>query len=197
MWDAQTQTLDADGIRKIRIIRDQKPVPYSAVVKAWRDDQEFRAFFISLIAKAPFPACYWETPPVTTATFDQQFKFVLVDSPELRDVRADPHAFAGHFESSGAIDNVVSFWNLGKDALLVAPCPLEDASACAHLADFTRNAPLEQQHALWKRIGIAVEEQLSDRPLWLSTAGTGIYWLHVRLDSRPKYYTYQPYRVAR
>ena len=152
---------------------------------------------MSLIAKAPFPACYWETPPVSTATFDQQFEFVLVDSSQLRDVRADSVTFAGHFESSGASDNVVSFWNLGNDAMLVAPCPLEHDSPYAHLADFTRNAPLEQQHALWKRVGIEVDKQLSDRPLWLSTAGTGIFWLHVRLDSRPKYYTYQSYREAR
>ncbi|MGI9175867.1 MAG: DUF6940 family protein [Rhodothermales bacterium] len=24
--------------------------------------------------------------------------------------------------------------------------------------------------------------------MWLSTAGGGVSWLHVRLDSRPKYY---------
>jgi hypothetical protein len=43
---------------------------------------------------------------------------------------------------------------------------------------------------------MAVDEQLGEQPLWLSTAGTGIFWLHVRLDSRPKYYTYQPYRES-
>jgi len=137
MWDAQIQTFDGDRIQKITITENKEPVPYSAVVQAWRGNQEFRAFFISLIAKAPFPACYWETPPVTKVTFDQQFEFVLVDSSQLRDVRADPVTFAGHFESSGVIDAVVSFWNLGKDALLVTPCPLDDDSAYAHLADFT------------------------------------------------------------
>ena len=30
--------------------------------------------------------------------------------------------------------------------------------------------------------------------LWLSTAGLGVYWLHLRLDTRPKYYSFQPYR---
>ncbi len=33
-------------------------------------------------------------------------------------------------------------------------------------------------------------------PLWLSTAGGGVAWLHVRLDSRPKYYGYSPYKTA-
>jgi hypothetical protein len=31
-------------------------------------------------------------------------------------------------------------------------------------------------------------------PEWLSTAGAGVSWLHVRLDDRPKYYGYAPYR---
>jgi hypothetical protein len=26
--------------------------------------------------------------------------------------------------------------------------------------------------------------------------GIGIYWLHLRLDTKPKYYTYTPYREA-
>ena len=32
------------------------------------------------------------------------------------------------------------------------------------------------------------------RPVWLSTAGAGVSWLHVRLDDRPKYYGCGPYR---
>jgi hypothetical protein len=42
--------------------------------------------------------------------------------------------------------------------------------------------------------GAAVAARLSARPLWLSTSGLGVAWLHVRLDSRPKYYSYAPYR---
>ena len=30
-------------------------------------------------------------------------------------------------------------------------------------------------------------------PTWVSTAGGGVAWLHVRLDSAPKYYTHRPY----
>jgi len=37
--------------------------------------------------------------------------------------------------------------------------------------------------------------RLSSRPVWLSTAGGGVSWLHVRLDDRPKYYHHAAYRV--
>jgi hypothetical protein len=44
-----------------------------------------------------------------------------------------------------------------------------------------------------------MSEKLKERPtekIWMSTCGTGVYWLHLRLDSKPKYYTYAPYREA-
>ena len=68
--------------------------------------------------------------------------------------------------------------------------------AYGHLAAFVREAPREQVHALWARVGELVLERVSNVPLWLSTAGGGVAWLHVRLDSRPKYYTHAPYRRA-
>jgi hypothetical protein len=32
------------------------------------------------------------------------------------------------------------------------------------------------------------------RPLWLSTAGGGVDWVHMRLDDQPKYYRHLPWR---
>ena len=39
-----------------------------------------------------------------------------------------------------------------------------------------------------------MEKRISDRAVWLSTAGAGVPALHMRLDDRPKYYHYDPYR---
>ena len=93
---------------------------------------------------------------------------------------------------------VAGFWNLGGDAFLVAPCPRAPPGAYphayAHLAAFARTAPADQQQAFWRAVGAAVAENLAERPLWVSTNGLGVAWLHVRLDEWPKYYTYEPYR---
>ena len=48
--------------------------------------------------------------------------------------------------------------------------------------------------ALWQVVGEAMERRLGTEPVWLSTAGAGVSWLHVRLDDRPKYYGHAPYR---
>jgi hypothetical protein len=62
------------------------------------------------------------------------------------------------------------------------------------LAAFIRRAPRTQVHDLWRVVGATMEGQLSAMPVWLSTAGMGVSWLHIRLDSRPKYYGFRPYR---
>lgn len=49
---------------------------------------------------------------------------------------------------------------------------------------------------LWRCVAETMLRRLSGRPLWLSTAGAGVAWLHVRVDPVPKYYAYPPYRVA-
>ena len=46
------------------------------------------------------------------------------------------------------------------------------------------------------RAAMAVDELLEEQPkVWLSTSGLGVYWLHVRLDSRPKYYQFKEFAV--
>ena len=46
----------------------------------------------------------------------------------------------------------------------------------------------------WFHIGAALERQLGAQPIWLSTSGLGVFWLHISLDSWPKYFTHEPYR---
>ena len=37
----------------------------------------------------------------------------------------------------------------------------------------------------------------NNEPIWFSTSGSGVAWLHFRLDSRPKYYTYKPFKIEK
>src|SRR5262249_13567392 len=123
------------------------------------------------------------------------FEFVILDSPGLAR-SPDKNAFSEHFGSE-VEGGVVEFPNLGKDAIMVVPCPIAVPSAYGHLAAFVRQAPEAQQHALWQLVGSAMQRRLSTKPVWLSTAGAGVSWLHVRLDDRPKYYGHAPYREVR
>lgn len=193
-WATQTESLEGGRVRRHTLDRDGRALSLAEVMEAWQRDEDFRGWFVALLAAAPFAAFFWETPPATRSSVDRAFEFVLVDSPALAGLRADPRDFADQFAAAGPHEPVVSFPNLGGDAFLVAPCPRAPLSAYAHLAAFAREAPDHQQHALWQAVATALAAQLEERPLWLSTAGLGVAWLHVRLDSFPKYYTFDPYR---
>lgn len=194
MWSTRSEKLGPDRGSRFTIYLNWRPATFAEVLRGWIEDKEFRAMFSSLLADTRFSAFRWEAPPVTTATVRQHFEFVLLDSPALARV-ADPRAFAEYFVGSGDL-GVVVFPNIGRDAVMVVPAPIAATSCYAHLAAFVRGAPEWQQHALWRAVGEAMTARVGSRPLWLSTAGAGVSWLHVRLDDRPKYYGYVPYRTA-
>ena len=169
-------------------------LPSRRLLCAWQGDDGFRSLFNDALADSPFAAFRWETPPVTQATLARPFEFVLLDSPGLAR-RPDSEAFAEYFGGAGEAE-VVVFPNLGGDAIMVVPCPVAAPSAYGHLGAFVRGVPDRQRHALWQSIGQAMERRIGARPVWLSTAGAGVSWLHVRLDDRPKYYGFGPYKQA-
>lgn len=194
MWTARRTPIEGRRALEIAIERAGAPVPAADVLGLWQRDEAFRDFFRGLLADAPFAAYKWETPAVTAQTVGRPFTCVLLESLSL-DVAPDPDPFAEHF-GAAAGEQVLTFANLGGDAVLVVPTPEGPPEAYPHLAVFCREAPEEQQHRLWQAVGAAMERRIGARPVWLSTAGGGVAWVHVRLDDRPKYYGYGPYRDA-
>jgi len=192
MWSTRKTLLPGGRVLKCSIGLGSSPLSYASVLDRWQNDAGFRKHFIQTLAKAPFSAFRWETPPVTNGSMNQPFEFVLLDSPGLV-TRPDPRAFSEHFRAAQA-GGIVEFSNLGGDAVLVVPCPDDRPLDYAHLAAFLRHAPVEQQHALWQAVAAAMQRRLGARPVWLSSAGGGVAWLHLRLDDRPKYYGYAAYR---
>jgi hypothetical protein len=109
--------------------------------------------------------------------------------------KPDPAAFGERFRERPELA-VLEFANLGGDAVMVVPRPLGRPDVYGHLAAFVRGAPEVQRTLLWQAVGRALARRVSATPVWLSTAGAGVPWLHVRLDDRPKYYGFEPYRRA-
>lgn len=160
------------------------------VLTSWANDAAFARSFSEAIAATPYEAVYFETPCLTTDTLSQPFECVLLDGAPLAAVEADPAPFRAQLQGS---DPVVTFENLGRDALLVAPTPVQGVD-CAHLAAFLRTAGDSQIAALWRAVALAALSVVGTTPRWISTAGLGVSWLHVRIDSAPKYYRHRPYR---
>jgi hypothetical protein len=190
MWTVQREQLEPVGTLRLRFLAGEDCLSYGGFLHALAEDESFRETIQEEMRAAPFVAFRWETPPLTSANIDQPFECLLHDSPGL-DVRADSTDFKAYFQSSVG---VVSFQNLGADALLIVPCPISKSANYSHIGAFHRSAPHSQQHAFWIAVAQTVLARVDPRPLWLSTAGGGVDWLHMRLDDRPKYYRYIPWQ---
>lgn len=192
VWSATTERIRKG--RRVAIRQGAEPVSFRRYLDLLADDGDFAAWYGDFLGNVQYEAFFWEHPPICKANIDAPAEFVLIDSPALAGLRADPAPFRSCLESGEAI---VAFPSLGGDAILIAPAPAEPLCACAHLAAFVRHAPESLNAALWRETGRRVRDSLGDRGLWLSTSGLGVAWLHVRLDSCPKYYQHLPYRETR
>jgi hypothetical protein len=195
MWKSHVHQVSPQ-ITRTALTDDSGALSFRQVVELWQVSEEFRTFFTAAITESSFDAFFWETPPVMEATLERPFEFVLVASESLARLRPDPSPFQSHFASQRS-EPVLTFPNLGGDALLVVPAPVvdKDKGCYTHLARFLHDAPRTQVDAFWRSVGRAMQDRISIDPVWLSTAGMGVSWLHLRLDSRPKYYRYEPYKT--
>jgi hypothetical protein len=192
-WQARatTHSASADVVRVHT--SDDVVLTRSEVLTLLVADADFRELITSSLAGARFESFFWETPPWTKSTMQRPFEFVLVNAPALSTITADADSFRTRFIPD---EDTATFSNLTGDAVLVVPCPRGPHPAYAHLASFVRHAPHAQVLELWRALANAIEQRLSDKPMWVSTAGLGVSWLHLRLDARPKYYRHSPYKQA-
>ncbi len=191
MWSTVQEAVAQPTGIKFKLLLDGSPMSFADVLAGWRTDAAFRDFYLAMLTAVSYPAIFWEMPPITKNTLNQPYEFVAIDSPSLARVPTNIRPFAGQL-SRQPEQSVISFHNLGRDAFLVVPQRL--SGDYPHLMAFLQTASMAQQHELLRVLGTAVFANLSDQPMWISTSGLGVYWLHVRLDSRPKYYTHLPYR---
>jgi hypothetical protein len=189
MFISKTTEIAENQQIKYELYQDEEQLRYDDFLSQLLENDAFRSFWIRLLREVPFNAYHWETPPVSIANKSQPFEFVVSSTPGI-DLPPNYSPFEQYFRSG---DKVAVFDNLGGDAKLVAPVPPEEEQNYSHIGTYTKNSSEQEQHALWQKVGQRTQQKISGQPLWLNTAGGGVAWLHVRLDSRPKYYRYQPY----
>ncbi len=192
MWEARKQLI-LSGVR-YELFEDDSPLSFRKIFSLLETNLGFVQWYSDTLAASPFAAFFWEHPPLTSERFDGDAEFVLIESASLAKMEPDSGPFEQHFAGQLESD-VITFPNLLGDAVLVVPRPIAAIGAYPHLATFVRNAPNSQVAALWNATGKALRETLNPRPTWLSTAGLGVSWLHLRLDAYPKYYRYEPYKA--
>jgi len=184
--------LDGGRVLHHQVLRDGVPISWRDLIDTLGWDGHARLSLSAAITDAPFGEVFFETPVLTGERLDTPAEFVLVEA-DLRS-EPDPSAFDEHLEVVGVGEvPVKTFVNLGGDATLVVPTPMSDDARRNYLRSFLRTAPKMQVHSFWAAVALAMQQRIGDSPVWVSTSGGGVPWLHLRLDDRPKYYTYRPY----
>lgn len=195
----QTEHGQLDGMTgslflKYQVLHSSTGEPVS--MKQWAESlsSDYESFN-TILSSCPFEAFFWECAPTTDGS--NRMIFVLVNAPGLAQfarTSPDRYSFREHFALHSEF--VAVFPSLGKDALLLAPNP-QSPQDFTDIAYFARRASTEQRKAFYQRLSTVLQEQIihtNRKPLWLSTSGMGIAWMHIRFDSRPKYYIYTPFR---
>lgn len=197
----------AGSVLKFRAVRvnGDAPLSWREVLQLWAESNNpFLSAFRRTLECCPFEDFFLECRPVSDRTADEPFEFVLIDAHgdlQHRQQQVSCDQFKEHLDTAHAHHKLATdFVNLRRDARLVVPTRLTRTCrhVYGHIACFTRGADWAQQVELWRMVSSAVEAALRSSPhamLWLNTDGTGVPWLHVRLDQQPKYIKHHPYRA--
>lgn len=133
---------------------------------------------------------YLEMPQIRSR--DQDFQFALVPTNDFLGIGPESDKFQQI--KTVAKDAVMEVKSLSGDPLVIPTLPSGFNANYAHLAVFTLTAPDAVWNQLWAQVATTLGRVLSQGPVYLSTHGTGVYWLHIRFDPKPKYYSYAKFK---
>ena len=194
-WRSKFEKLSETTTRVTITDLSGQPLSFQNWFEQIASDAKFGFWFTDQLVNINGTRFHWELPQLTTHTIDQDFECAVVVNDSFIRMKPDPYTFANQFNQSQPEYSVIGFPNLSADAYLLAPLPLSGETDCyTHLAIFLSEAPRQQVAEFWQKVGAIALERLSDVPYWLSTAGMGVAWLHLRFDSQPKYYRHEAYQ---
>ena len=177
---------------RFKILKSETLISFQEVFKLWESDLGFIDFYVQSLKDFGFKAFFWEHPGLTSTTIDRPYECILQKSRTLDSRTINEQAFADYLHSQNGAED---FLNLGKNARLVMPTKQSVADIYKHLGSFLINAQPSQIHDFFNKIGAIVPKEIEKHPMiWLNTAGMGVIWLHVRMDTRPKYYKTKNYK---
>jgi hypothetical protein len=179
-------------VTRIKIEQANKLLTFREVFNYWQNSTEFIEFYINSLIAVNYDEFFWEHPALKEEYLDKPYEFIVQKSTSFSRRKVDKNAFSDYINSD---KQVAVFDNLGRNAKLIVPTKKSPIDTYKHMGNFIRNAEKKQIQEQFKQLSKAILSELKrDRLIWVSTAGLGVIWLHMRLDSRPKYYRTNSYK---
>ena len=138
--------------------------------------------------KKPF---FYETSCISKK-MNEKYKEKFIETNKFNRVKQNHSVFEKNIKKSKN-KNVISFYNLSKTSLLIVPYPKKNKDKTYKnyktLKNFIDNSSEEQQIKFWKKVASGIKRMLKKNDkIWVSTHGLGVPYLHIRIDTVPKYY---------
>lgn len=177
---------------RFRLKKGEQNLSFKEVFELWVNNSDFVEFYKDELLKLNYEAFYWEHPAVKKEFLEKKYECILQRSRPLEDLPINENAFKDYIYLN---EQATDFMNLGKNARLVVPTKKTEKEIYNHLGKFIRLAKNKQILELFKSVGTSIIEEIEEGKLiWLNTAGLGVIWLHIRMDTRPKYYKTKRYK---
>ena len=176
--------------------------------------RKYQKEFIKILKNIPsgdreydnsFKSYYFETPNISCP--NSPIEFVLTKSSTLHHRAPSWKKYEEHMKRKPYGKWSLSFDNLTGDVRLIVPYNKKKNVKYGHLKDYIIHATSEEIYDIFSEVGKELEEYREENnewcdicgdptyeaPLFLSTHGDGVEWLHFRIEEHPKYYSYKPY----
>lgn len=180
---------DSDVSNIFSFSRNGKRLNSEAFFQLLKESDQFCLLFHeqlkSISKKYPKGFFLRSSPILFTEKANGNYFFFTAISHEFSTKEIDFNAFNGKLSDQSP----VAFKSTGKSGATLV-CPEKNASSTYfhHLSSFCEHATDEQAIALWKSVAQEALKQPKDRLFWVNTDGTGVSFLHVRIEPTPYYY---------
>ncbi len=160
------------------------PAPARSTEKTWND--VIKAWNVGKHLPKINGSVFWETSAIKKGG-DVKYKEQTMSASAALPMTlpGDSSTFRTHLNNK---TSPVAFSNLAGSCTLVAPP--DTGKNFSHLGLFYKNATQDEIRALWKKVAVEIKKKLKqNHAVYVSTHGTGVPWLHVRICNSPKYFS--------
>jgi hypothetical protein len=168
--------------REVLELVNDKDTEFLKIAKKALDDANNKAF--------PYR---WNCSPISKTGLDKSFEFVVKKESGLIKNNQDYASYETYINDSSN-PHVCSFPSRNGNIMTI-PMPVSGKNFSS-ISYFTQNASSDQQANFWQKVSIELTKEInrSGETKWLNTHGSGVSYLHVRIDKSPTYYFFEDYK---
>jgi len=149
-------------------------------------DNRFRNIINESIVCIPFNEFSYESLPLSKLNKNQPYFFMAIRTKFKSNI-VDKTPFNDYFTTNQK--EVVDFFNLNKDTILIVPNPEKGYEKYRGLKSYIVNASEESKNNFWKKIAAITKYLISrSKTIYLKTEGSGVAYVHFRIQTTTKYY---------